>query len=300
MKKYLTWTNFVKLVCSVLAVILLVALIIKLVNPEAYPNISFETLLIALAICILVPYISQLEAFGVKLEIKKQVDDMSANLKALPDYMLGSEYHTDGDYEMAEQAYRKSLDQCGTFWPAILGLGGVYHDREEFDRAIMEYKRVLEIDKNNVYALNNMADVYAIADPPLRDAQKALDAANQALQIIPTKASTLHYKAVALNQLGRYAEAHTILNGLISKGMLSDQRHWVMYELAIANSRLGTPPTLDYFEKILLHAREHGAASHLMTTLSFDEELERFSVSDRPMVKRFLKKNAAYLKSDIL
>jgi len=300
MKKYLTWPNFVRLVCGLLTLIFLTALVVKLVKPSLLVGLKYEIILGALAIAILFPYISQLEAFGVKVEIRKQVDDLSAQIKAMPDYMLGSEYQVAGDCDMAEQSYRKSLEQCPTFWPAILGLASVYHEEEDFARAIMEYKRVLELDKNNIYALNNLADVYTIADPPLKDPKKALEAAEQALQLTPSKGSTLHYKAVALNELGRYREARDILNAIISQDLLPDQRHWVMYELAIANSGLGKAVSLEYLGKMLLHAKEHGAASNVIEALSREEELERFNHSDRPMIQKFLKRNKAYLEKDTL
>ncbi len=300
MKKYLTWTNFVRLICGILTIIFLTTLVVKIVKPPLLAELNYETILAALAVAILFPYISQLEAFGVKVEIRKQVDDLSAQIKAMPDYMLGSEYHTAGDYEMAEQSYRKSLEQCPTFWPAVLGLAGVFHDEEDFARAIMEYKRVLELDKNNIYALNNLADVYTIADAPLKDPKKALEAADQALQFTPSKGSTLHYKAVALNELGRYQEARDILNAIIAQGLLEDQVHWVMYELAVANSGLGKSLSLDYLNKMLLHAREHGAAGNVMEALSREEELERFHLPDRPTILKFLKRNKVYLEKGTL
>ncbi|MEW6092704.1 MAG: tetratricopeptide repeat protein [Chloroflexota bacterium] len=298
--KLFTWTNFVRLICGILAVVFLAAVVVKIVKPELLTGLKIETILAALAIAILFPYISQLEAFGVKVEIRKQVEDLSSQIKALPDYMLGSEYHTEDDYEMAEQSYRKSLEQCPTFWPAILGLAGVYHDEENFAKAIREYKRVLELDKNNVYALNNLADVYTISDPPLKSPEKALEAANLALQIVPSKGSTLHYKAVALNELGRYREARDILNAIISQDMLEDQCHWVMYELAIANSRLGTKISLDYLGKMLLHAKELGAAGDVVEALARPEELERFDPSDRSTIQKFLRQNKTYLQKDTL
>jgi tetratricopeptide (TPR) repeat protein len=300
MKKRLTWTNFVRLICGILVVIFIASIVTKIVNPALLVEVNFETILLALAIALLFPYISQLEAFGVKVEIRKQVDDLSSQIKAMPDYMLGSEYQVAGDYEMAEQSYRKSLEQCPTYWPAILGLASVYHDEEYFPKAVMEYKRVLELDKNNIYALNNLADVYTISDPPLRNPTKAIEAADQVLQIIPNKGSTLHYKSVALNELGRYKEARDILNAVINQSLLEDQRHWVMYELAIANSGLGTSVSLDYLEHMLLHAKELGAACRVMVTLSLEKEQERFSHTDRLTIKKFLKKNKAYLVKDTL
>ncbi|MBN2388474.1 MAG: hypothetical protein JXB85_15765 [Anaerolineales bacterium] len=300
MKRPFTWNQFVKIICATSAGLLIAAIGIKLAAGELLAEVSLETLLIALGISILIPYISHLEAFGVKVEVRKQVDDLSARIQAMPDYILGSEYHFEGDLLIAERSYRKSLEQCPDFWPALLGIAGIYDDQEQYVRAITEYRRVLEIDKDNLYALNNLANLYMIAPQPIKNPRKALEMADRALTILPTLGSALHYKAIALIDLGQHQEALTILKGVVDQGLMAEEeRHWTMVEIMVANSNLGVRVSNETLEKIFLRACEHAAGKRMLLALLNEEEQERFAVADRPVIKHFLKKKRKYLDETI-
>jgi tetratricopeptide (TPR) repeat protein len=296
MVKYFSWDVFFKLVCGASTVIFLSAIVVKLLHPALLSEVKLETLLLILGAIIILPYISQLEAFGVKMEIKKKVEDLAARVHALPDYILASEYHSEGDYTLAERSYRASIDQCSDFWPAIFGLAGVYHDREEFDNAIMEYNRALKVDPNNVYVLNNLAEVYLVPSQPIMDPKKALDMANQALQIVPSLGSALYYKGEALNRLSSYDQARPILSGILAKDMLPTQTHWVMYELSVASSNLGERISEKTLDRMLFQARDNGQGKRLLDALAMEEEQKRFKKDDLVVIRQFVEKNKNYIE----
>ena len=289
--------TFFKLISSLAAIILIVAIVIKLIPSSPLSEVKLETLLILLVVIIILPYISQLEAFGVKVEVKKRLEDLTAEVKALPDYVIGSEYLAENDYILAEESFRKSLEKSPNFWPAILGIAGIYHEREEYDKAIREYNRVLKIDPQTVYALNNLAEVYILAPTPIRSPQKAIEMADQALKIIPSLWSALYYKCEALNRLGHYEEAGDVLRGMLEKNLLASQSHWVMYELAIANSNLGKNLSDEYLDDIFFHAKDNDSGVHFLKVISEKEEQERFKESDRSVITRLVDKNKNYIEA---
>jgi tetratricopeptide (TPR) repeat protein len=296
MPRYFSWDLFFKVICGASAIVFLSAIIVKLSRPALLSEVKLETLLLILGAIIVLPYISQLEAFGVKMEIRKKVDDLAARLKALPDYILASEYHSEGDYTLAERSYRASMDLCSDFWPSIFGLAAVYHDREEFDKAIMEYNRVLTIDPNNIYALNNLAEVYLVAPPPIMDPSKALEMANQAIQIVPSLGSALYYKGEALNRLNLYDQARSILSGILSQNLLPTQTHWVIYELSVASSNLGGKISKNTLDRMLFHARDNGQGKRFLDVLATEEEQKRFNKDDVVTIRQFVEKNENYIE----
>lgn len=298
MKKLFTWDLFLKVLCSFLAISLLTAIIIKLAN-NGLSEIKLETLLLIFGITILLPYISKLEAFGVKMEVKKRVDNLSAKVQALPDYVLASEYHSEGDYTLAERSYRASMEQSPDFWPAIFGLACVYHDREEYEMAIMEYNRVLGIDPNNIYVFNNLAEVYLISPMPLKNPKKALEMAEKALLLVPALGSALYYKAEALNRLQEYSQAKNILKSIISNNILPAERHWAMFELCVAKSNLGNEKLLEEdLDRMFFNARDNGQGKRFLNCLALEEEQDRFKREDIHIIRQFLKKNENYVEKN--
>ena len=74
--KKFTWVSYVKLICGLVAILMIVLVIIKLANPDLLPEVKFEVVLLALAIALLLPYISNIEALGVKVSVKEQVQEL--------------------------------------------------------------------------------------------------------------------------------------------------------------------------------------------------------------------------------
>jgi tetratricopeptide (TPR) repeat protein len=296
MKKRLSWEVFFKIICGIAAIIFVIAIALKVIRPALLTEIKIETLLLLLAGIIILPFISQFEAFGVKMEVKKKLDNLSSTVNGLPDYVLGSEFLAEGDYLLAEESFRKCLSYSKDYWPPILGIAGIYHAQGEYDKAIMEYNRVLSLDPKNVYAFNNLAEVYIIAPSPIKDAKKALYMADQALNIIPSLGSALYYKCEALNRLGEYNPAHELLKGMQEKDILPSERHWVMFELAISNSHRGKKISEEDLDRIFFNAKDNGEGKFFLEDIATEEQLERFIESDRSVIRSFLEKNLTYVK----
>jgi len=295
MNKRLSWDIFFKIICGLLAILLLISIIIKLFEPNRLADIKLETVLIILAVVIVLPYITNLEAFGVKMEIKKKIDDISSKINALPDYILGKEYHSEGDLTLAERAYRTSLEKCNDFWPAIIGIASICIDKEDYEKAIMEYNRVLEIDPNNPYVFNDLAAIYLDAPSPITDARKALEMANKSLELVPSMASSLYYKGEALNKLSLYDEAYSLLKGMVSKDLPKGHAHWTMCEFMIATSQLGKGISEESLKKLLFLAENNGEGKRLLEYLANTEEKERWKEKDLNIINKFIKDHKTFI-----
>jgi tetratricopeptide (TPR) repeat protein len=264
-----------------------VLLLVKVLSGNELKELRVEYLLLAVAVFLVFPYLSKIEAFGVKVEIKRKVEDLAARVNALPDYIIGSEYQDEGDLQLAEESLHRSLELDPRFWPACLSLGEIAQDEGRHDAAIRLYLDVLKIDPTNVYAPNNLADLYLAAPAPLRNPTEALKWAEKALAALPTMASAMYLKGEALNRLGRYNEAATLLQGLLDLDRLPTQRHWVMYELAIGHSQTGTRLAQSDLKDMLFAAVDNGEGKSLMDLLRSEDEQHRFAPVDRPVVKEF-------------
>lgn len=296
--KHLSWMNYVKFICVIVAILLIVALVIKMVWPNALPKITEikpETILLALAIALLLPYISNIEALGVKIETREQVKELSAWVNASSYYPLAVDYQGEGDAFLAEIYYRKCLEICDSFWPALFRLGTLYDEKDESEKnlddysaAIYYYNKVNEFDKDNFYAYYNLATVYLNAPPPIRNPQKALEFAEKMLEIIPSYADALYFKGEALNYLHRYQEAFKILDIIINDNLMKD-RYWALYELTIAKSNLENQLTQDDLDKIYKAAEDIGEAENFLDSLSKGDTQEQF-ISHQGLIKEFLTK----------
>ncbi len=267
----------------------------KLVLPDQLKETRFDYLLITLLVFLLFPSLRKFKAFGIEYEAERieQVEDrveaMDSRLKALPDYIQGDEYYEQKDYQLARRSLEKSAKADPTFWPAIFFLGTVAYDQERYDDAINAFKGVLKLDQENVYAMNNLAEVYLEAPFPYFKPDLALEYAEKALALIDDFASAILYKCQALNRLGRYKDAANLLAQLKDKDAIPDQKHWVMYELALANSNLGirmNPEALDKMHEIALNYEEGEKFIH-----DLNKEIKLFNERERGTIRKFLEKH---------
>ncbi len=298
-KSWVKWENIVRLTCVIAIILLLTIITIKLTNPSFLTDVKLEILLIALGVAVLFPYITNFEALGVKVSVKEKVDDLTAWTKALPYYTLGSEYEGEGDLVLAEQYYLKSLNECPTFWPSLVAMGSLcqdYADRDkdpqEYSKAIMYYHRVLDLDKENVYSYNNLAALYANAPPQVRDLKQAVECADAALKIIPSFYDATYHRAEALNNVGddkSYQEARRSLSVVKDEPEVGYYRHWILLELAVAESGLGTAVTPEKLDDMLELAERNSEGDDFLKYLSDPNAQVRFRESDRRTIGDFLK-----------
>jgi tetratricopeptide (TPR) repeat protein len=297
---FASWENFVKLICGIAIVLIIIAIIIKAFNISFLDNMKIEVLFITLAVAILLPYIGNFEAFGVKVTIREKVEKLDAWTKALPYYTLGSEYETESDLILAEQYYLKSLNECSTFWPSLVALASVYHDfgdknkdTAQYSKAIIYYHKALEQNPEDVYCYNNLAALLANAPLQIRNPEEAIMYADKALKIIPSFYDAKYHKAEALNNQRRqenFQQAKEILEGIQDEDEVEYYKHWVLYELCIARSNLGNPVTFLDLESMLVNAEDNDERKLFTKYLKNTQEQQRFSSMDIPTINEFLVK----------
>lgn len=71
-------------------------------------------------------------------------------------YKNGYEYFTQGNYEKAEQYYKKAIELNPDFENAHYWLGKVYKQTGAYSQAIEQWKKVLRINSGNQYAFLNL------------------------------------------------------------------------------------------------------------------------------------------------
>jgi tetratricopeptide (TPR) repeat protein len=310
LKQYLSWDIIVKIICIIIIIVLLVMIIGKVIKPSWLTEVKFEVLLIALAVSLLFPFIGSFEALGVKVSIREQVRELSAWAEATPYYVLGSEHELaydnaedqdPADLILAEQYYLNSLEKCSNFWPSIFGLGSVYHSNgyssdspADYSKAIYYYQKVLEIEKDNILSLNNLADIFVNGPKQVRNYQRALDLASKVLKIIPVFYDAKYYQGVALNRMNKpdkYLEAKNILQSIIDDNQLEDSRHWILYELSIINSKMGIDLKQDDLKQMLLIAKKYGDDEIFLSSIADPEEQAQFKPDDIDVIRDFLTNN---------
>jgi tetratricopeptide (TPR) repeat protein len=258
-------------------------------DPASLIGTELKTFLVLLVVLLLLPSLKTLEGFGVKLEVVKKVEEkvdaLSGPVRALPDYIQGSDYLQEEDLSMAELFFQRSLSQDPTFPPALVSLGSIAHQQHDYDKAVRLYRQAWELGSTNVYAANNLADLYMELSNPV----EALLWADRALKEVPTMASALYYKAEALNRLGRYQEALPLLTRIQQGNGIPGELHWVLYEQCVASSHLGTRLTAASLEKLLFVATNNGGAVDWLRVAEVEQE--RFDKEDRETLLRLLEKH---------
>ena len=103
----------------------------------------------------------QIQRFDGAIEFLKKANELQPeNYEVMVN--LGNSYFDANRYEDAEKAYTKALtkkpDDVNV--RTDLGLTFLFRDPPIYDRAIQEFKRVLEADANHVQALQNLTVAY--------------------------------------------------------------------------------------------------------------------------------------------
>jgi len=307
-----SWESYIRLICGFVVLILLIVIIIKFANSSFLPDVKIEILLLALAVSILIPYISQFEALGVKVSVREKVDKLSESISALAKahsyYSLGSEYQEEEDYISAEKYYTKSLDEDPSYWPSLLGLGSIYQnwaeendDADEYSKAIDYYKQVLKLDEDNLYAYHNLSSIYLNGPTIIRNTEKALEFADKALEIVPSFYDAIFFKGWALNYLKqpeKYEEAENLLQEILDNEKLEDDKHWVMYELYVARSNRDKRIKPDELDEMFDSAEEYEVEQDLIELLNEHDEQARFSKTDLPTIQKFINKHRDLLEEE--
>ncbi len=97
-------------------------------------------------------------------------------------YKNGYEYFIQGDYEKAEQYYKKAIELSPNFENAHYWLGKVYKQTGAYNQAIEQWKKVLRINSGNQYAFSNLVGSFKSTSQVNSD--KADDYLNEGIEMI--------------------------------------------------------------------------------------------------------------------
>lgn len=119
-------------------------------------------------------------------------------------FYLGQLYYSQHDYEKAVVQFKKVLELNPQNVELLSFLGALYVDMNREDDAIVMFKKVLELDSNNDAALNSLGYIYAERGSNLEEAMKLI---NHALAIVPDSAAYLDSLGWVHYKQGKYQEA---------------------------------------------------------------------------------------------
>jgi tetratricopeptide (TPR) repeat protein len=158
---------------------------------------------------------------------------------------------------------RAWLERAPSDAKARLLLAEVLQGTGAAEEALREYARILDLDPNNVVALNNGAwYAYELSRP------EALDYARRAVALAPDNAPTLDTLGWILTRENRAADG---LQHLTKAVQLAPQALEIRYHLAVAQAQLGqTDAARDTLRALLAESQpfeQRGAAQELLRTL---------------------------------
>ncbi len=99
-------------------------------------------------------------------EIKYELDDNPGDSSLLNE--LGVGYHMLGEYRNAVQSYQKALKKDPANHQIHYNLANTFFELEVIEKAVNHYLDALDHKPDYVPALNNLADIYELADEQKR------------------------------------------------------------------------------------------------------------------------------------
>jgi tetratricopeptide (TPR) repeat protein len=134
-------------------------------------------------------------------------------------YMLGTAYNIKADYPVAmqylEQAAQLSQSNKRLLVQIYADLGDVYHHLKNHSKSDQNYRKALEIDRENLTVLNNFAYFLSLRKENLNEAEEM---ARKACQKAPANPTFLDTFAWVLYRQGKYSEAKAIMELALENG----------------------------------------------------------------------------------
>jgi hypothetical protein len=148
---------------------------------------------------------------------------------ALGKYVVNNESERPANLEAVSQWFQNG------YTDAELKLGMKAQGNHQDSAAINHYRRVLELDTNSVFAMNNLALLLATAaDPHLRDGSEAVRLGERACQLTQQKEAVVIYTlAAAYAEAGRFTDAVASAQKARAVALANGQK-----DIADANERL--------------------------------------------------------------
>ncbi len=147
------------------------------------------------------------------------LSDFDKAISLKPDFavayaMRGCAYWANADYDEALflDDFNKALSLDKNCKEAYLGLGDYYEDKEEYELAIENYTKAIEIDKDYLAAYKRRADVYSYTkedndDKKIEDYNEILEHEPANYQFYFKRAEELYYKKEYEAALSDYSKA---------------------------------------------------------------------------------------------
>ncbi len=132
----------------------------------------------------------------------------------------------------AERVFNGQLDRDPDSALANFGLGMVWKERAEYDRALEHFEKALKGQPDSVPILRNLGETYQLKG---QDA-KALEVFEKALRVNGQDRSTLFLLAVSYQNLEKYREAIDLYEKLAALGPAREE---VFYNLGVSYGREG-------------------------------------------------------------
>ncbi|HZD96341.1 MAG TPA: tetratricopeptide repeat protein, partial [Candidatus Sulfotelmatobacter sp.] len=148
---------------------------------------------------------------------------------------LGSTYEQQKEYGKAIQAFRQAISMDKENLDAMRGLAQNLASDNQIDAALVEYKRIQDADPQDATASLRVSEIYRRQgkfDLAMENLKKAGALAPELLEIP-------YNEALILESQGKYEEAATVLQKLVSRPLPADARAGDKSNRAIFLERLG-------------------------------------------------------------
>ena len=113
----------------------------------------------------------------------------------------GMAYGEKGDYDHAIEDYNRAIDLEPDYADAYHNRGVAYHQKGDYDHAIVDYDRAIELKSNYVIAYYSRGVAYGDKG----DYDHAIEDYNRAIDLEPDYASAYHNRGVSYYQKGDYS-----------------------------------------------------------------------------------------------
>lgn len=154
---------------------------------------------------------SKIGKYSLALENYKNANQIQETTVTL--YNIGSVYGKLVDFQNAKNYYNKCLEKDPKFYDAILALGDIAKDENDFSLAKEKYEYVLNLESNNLSALERLTVFYQHN----HDLVNAKKYAGKVIEIKPENVTQKIAIGIAHIVLGKLTEALEIFNEILIK-----------------------------------------------------------------------------------
>ncbi len=153
-----------------------------------------------------------MKGFGTpKKSTKKKVPKTNLDVASSKLISKAFKFHSEGNISQAAKCYQLFIDQGLKDIRVLNNYGAICQYRGEVDKAIVLYKKSIELDSNNPFAYSNMAGIFK-DQGDLKEAENLL---RKAIKIKPNLAGPYSNLGTIVQELGRLEESEVLLRKAI-------------------------------------------------------------------------------------